>query len=64
MTRVIELIDNKDLSSGQGLNQETNLTRACDTRWGSHYYSLISLIHMFSSMVDVLDMVSKDGINA
>ena len=63
-TRVIELIDNEELSSGRGLNQETNLTRACDTRWGSHYYSLISLIDMFSSVVDVLDMVSKDGINA
>ena len=63
-TRVIELIDNEKLSSGRGLNQETNLTRACDTRWASHYYSLISLIDMFSSMVDVLDMVSEDGINA
>ena len=63
-TRVIELIDNEELSSGRGLNQETYLTRACDTRWGSHYYSLISLIDMFSSVVDVLDMVSKDGINA
>ena len=30
-TRVIELIDNEELSSGRGLNQETNLTRACDT---------------------------------
>ena len=40
-----------------------NLTRACDTHWGSHSYSLISLIDMFLSVVDVLDMVSKDGIN-
>ena len=63
-TRVTESIDNEELSSGRGLNQETNLTRACDTRWGSHYYSLINLIDMFSSMVDVLDMVSEDGINA
>ena len=63
-TRVIELIDNEELSSGRGLNQETNLTCACDTCWGSHYYSLISLIDMFSSVVDVLDMVSEDGINA
>ena len=63
-TRVIELIDNEELSSRRGLNQETNLTCACDTRWGSHYYSLISLIDMFSPMVDVLDMVSEDGINA
>ena len=62
--RVIQLIDNEELSSERGLNKETNLTHACDTRWGSHYYSLISLIDIFSSMVDVLDMVSEDGINA
>ena len=31
VTIVIELIDNEELSSGRGLNQETNLTRACDT---------------------------------
>ena len=63
-TRVIELIYNEELSSGRSLNQETNLTRACDTCWGSHYYTLISLIDMFSSVVDVFDMISKDGINA
>ena len=63
-TRVIELIDNRELSSGRGLNQENNLTCACDTHWGSHYNYLISLIDMFLSVVDVLDMVSEDGINA
>ena len=63
VTRVIGLIDNEELSSGRGLNQETNLACACDTRWGSHYYSLICLINMISSVVDVLDMVSEDCIN-
>ena len=28
-TRVIELIDNEELSSGRGLNQETNITYTC-----------------------------------
>ena len=63
VTRVIELIDNEELSSGRGLNQDTNLTRAYDTHWGSHYYYLIILIDMFSSVVDVLDMALEDGIN-
>ena len=63
-TRVIELIDNEKISSGRGLNQETNLTRACNTRWGSHCYSLINLIDMFSSVADVIDMVLEDSINA
>ncbi|XP_031285743.1 uncharacterized protein LOC116144431 [Pistacia vera] len=35
--KVIETLSNGELSSGKGLNQETNLQRASDTRWGSHY---------------------------
>ena len=30
-------LDMGEVRSGQGLNQETNLKRAGDTRWGSHY---------------------------
>jgi hypothetical protein len=40
-----------ELRSGQGLNQETNLKRAGDTRWGSHYGTIINLILMFSASV-------------
>jgi hypothetical protein len=60
-TRVVESIHNGELPSGQGLNQETSLKRSCDTRWSSHYNTLISLIDMFPSIVDVLDVVAKDG---
>ncbi|GMP22833.1 hypothetical protein CsSME_00000668 [Camellia sinensis var. sinensis] len=35
--KVDETLNIRDLSSGQDLNQETNLKRAGDTRWGSHY---------------------------
>ena len=31
-TRVVELVHNGELPSGQGLNQETSLKRSCDTR--------------------------------
>uniref|UniRef100_A0A2N9G1E3 DUF4371 domain-containing protein n=1 Tax=Fagus sylvatica TaxID=28930 RepID=A0A2N9G1E3_FAGSY len=56
-TRVVESVHNGELPSGQGLNQETSLKRSCDTRWSSHYNTLISLIDMFPSIVDVLDVV-------
>ncbi|GMP23865.1 hypothetical protein CsSME_00001318 [Camellia sinensis var. sinensis] len=53
-----------NLSSGQGLNQETNLKRAGDIRWGSHYGTFVSLASMFSTVIDVLEMISEDGSNS
>ena len=50
-----------DLSSGQGLNQETTVKRACDTRWCSHYGTLLRLINMFSSVIEVLEIIVEDG---
>ena len=54
---VIESLSNDEFSSGQGLNQETILKRACNTRWGSHYGVLLRLINMFSSMVEVHEII-------
>ncbi|XP_022892005.1 zinc finger MYM-type protein 1-like [Olea europaea var. sylvestris] len=31
------------------------------TRWGSHYRTLVSLILMFSPIIDVIEMISIDG---
>ncbi|XP_028062659.1 zinc finger MYM-type protein 1-like [Camellia sinensis] len=62
--KVTEALNTGELSSGQGLNQETNLKRAGDTRWGSHYGTLVSLASMFSTVIDVLEMISEDGSNA
>ncbi|KAF8388536.1 hypothetical protein HHK36_027211 [Tetracentron sinense] len=59
--KVIEALSSGELSSGQGLNQETSLKRAGDTRWGSHYDTLISFNVMFSAVIDVLEIIDKDG---
>ncbi|KAG4387320.1 hypothetical protein GLYMA_11G176303v4 [Glycine max] len=40
------------------------LKRAVDTRWGSHYATLINLILMYSSIIDVLEIIKEDGSNA
>ncbi|KAM2448905.1 hypothetical protein TB2_018412 [Malus domestica] len=61
--KVMEAIQNYKLPSGQGLNQETSLKRASDTRWGSHYGTLVSLINMFSSIIEVLEMLVDDGVS-
>ncbi|XP_042460228.1 uncharacterized protein LOC122043698 [Zingiber officinale] len=57
---IVEALERGEISSGRGLNQETTLQRAADTRWGSHYNSLISLISMFSVVSDVLEVISED----
>jgi hypothetical protein len=48
------------LETGTGLNQEQCLQRLGDTRWSSHYKTLKSLVHLFPTIIKVLDIVSKD----
>ncbi|CAN6678841.1 unnamed protein product [Malus baccata var. baccata] len=60
---LMKAIENDCLEMRQGLNQETSLKRVGDTRWNSYYGALISLITMFSSVVDVLDMIVEDCYN-
>ncbi|KAK2635894.1 hypothetical protein Ddye_030686 [Dipteronia dyeriana] len=45
--KVFKALENNVLSSGQGLNQETSLQRASDTRWGSYYNTILRMISMF-----------------
>ncbi|KAF8411895.1 hypothetical protein HHK36_004453 [Tetracentron sinense] len=59
--KIIEALKSGELLSGQSLNQETCLKRAGDTRWGSHYGTLLILIVMFSSVIGVLEIVVMDG---
>ncbi|GAV86723.1 LOW QUALITY PROTEIN: DUF4371 domain-containing protein, partial [Cephalotus follicularis] len=47
LSKVIEALQNGELSSGIGSNQETSLQRADDTSWSSHYGLLIKLIATF-----------------
>nr|XP_034918724.1 uncharacterized protein LOC118052019 [Populus alba] len=62
--RIIEGLENGEISSGRGLNQETSLRRYGDTRWGSHYITIIRLLAMFSSVLDVLEIIREDGMNS
>ncbi|CAM8995104.1 unnamed protein product [Rhodiola kirilowii] len=58
--KVVEL-EKGVISSGSGKNQETSLKRPGDTRWGSHYITIIRLKDMWSSVVEVLHNVFEDG---
>ncbi|XP_050373155.1 uncharacterized protein LOC126790846 [Argentina anserina] len=58
---LLKALQNDELQSGRGQNQETTLKRPGDTRWGSHYGTLLSIISMFSSTVKVIQMIMEDG---
>ncbi|XP_034203509.1 zinc finger MYM-type protein 1-like [Prunus dulcis] len=55
--------ENDCLITGRGLHQETSLKCAGDTRWSSHYGTIISIISMFSSVIHVLQMIIDDNPN-
>ena len=62
--KVIEALQSGERLSGKGLNQESGINRPCDTRWGSHFGTLVSFTIMFSSIVDVLEEISNDTLNS
>ncbi|XP_057798119.1 uncharacterized protein LOC131014237 [Salvia miltiorrhiza] len=62
--KIFSALNNGDLVSGRGLNQETTLKRSRDTRWSSHYDTLISLITLFSSTIKVLEIIVEDGVSS
>ncbi|XP_029150698.1 uncharacterized protein [Arachis hypogaea] len=64
MTKTIKALQSGEISSGCGLNQEIALKRARDTRWGSHYGTILRLISLFPSVVNVLEYVEEDGNNS
>lgn len=58
---MVARLEHGDICSGRGLNQESSLTRPGDTRWGSHYKTIIRLLSMWSSVVLVLTNIYEDG---
>ncbi|KAL5854184.1 hypothetical protein ACOSQ4_003986 [Xanthoceras sorbifolium] len=52
-----------ELETGKGANQLENLQRAGDTRWGSHFHSICSLLRLFGSTCVVLQNIINDGSN-
>ena len=61
--KIKEDLENDVRRSGQSLNQETNLKRLGDTHWRSYYRTILNLILMFYTVVDVLEIIEEDGIS-
>ncbi|XP_039771791.1 zinc finger MYM-type protein 1-like [Panicum virgatum] len=58
---MIEALKLGEIESGQGLNQEMGLARPGDTRWGSHYRTVMHVMHLYPSIKKVLFRVGKEG---
>lgn len=55
-------ISDGELNTGKGLNQEISLKRPANTRWNSHYMTLLRLVELFSSIIKVLEYVQNEGV--
>ena len=47
--------------TGRDMNQERALKGSGETRWSSHFNTLENLIYLFSSVIDVLDVIAENG---
>ncbi|KAJ9178614.1 hypothetical protein P3X46_010483 [Hevea brasiliensis] len=59
---LFEEIAKCEIKTEQGLNQEMALKRSGDTRWSSHYGTVVNLMHLFPSVIDVLEYIGENGI--
>ncbi|XP_071718978.1 uncharacterized protein [Rutidosis leptorrhynchoides] len=60
-TYIVEALATGELESGTAQNQEVGIKRPCDTRWGSHYGSLLNILTIYSLICEVLKDISVNG---
>ena len=58
--KIEEAIALGELETGRGLNQEIGMKRPSDTRWGSHFGTLVNLETLFSTLVHMLQNLEGD----
>lgn len=62
--KIVEALEVGDIETGSGLNQELGLKRPGETRWSSHYKTILNVMSLFSTIVKVLVMIGKNGSNS
>ena len=62
-TQLLGRLESGEISSGRGQHQETSLARPGDTRWGSHYKTLLRIETMWDSIIEVLSVIHDDQRN-
>lgn len=61
--KVQEAIGSGEIEAGSGLKQELSHVKPEDIRWGSYYKTLLYLVDLFPSVVEVLAYVEEAGAN-
>jgi hypothetical protein len=61
LAELARLIESGRVETGQGENQIRSLKRPGDTRWGSHYGSVLSLMKLFNAVNVVIQDMAADG---
>ncbi|XP_042022932.1 zinc finger MYM-type protein 1-like [Salvia splendens] len=59
--RLVAQLNDEEVTSGRGQNQESTLVRPGDTRWGSHYSTLLRLCSMLPVVEKELEIVRDDA---
>lgn len=59
--RLVRELKDGERDSGRGKNQETSLVKPGDTRWGSHYLTLVRLCSLWPSIEHVLQNIRDDA---
>ncbi|WVZ62382.1 hypothetical protein U9M48_012139, partial [Paspalum notatum var. saurae] len=62
-TNLLDKLESGQISSGRGQHQETSLARPRDTRWGSHYKTLLCIETIWDSIILVLSVIRDDQRN-
>jgi hypothetical protein len=60
---ILKKLESGEIFLGKGKHQSTNLVRPGDTRWGSHFTTLLRIASMWDSVVKMLSMVYEDERN-
>jgi hypothetical protein len=60
LDNIRKALDCGELETGTRLNQEMGLPRPGETRWGSHYKTVCSIISMYPTICDVLIALGAD----
>ncbi|XP_058776824.1 uncharacterized protein LOC131651174 [Vicia villosa] len=60
LEEIAYLLEIGEIVTSKGSNQIVTLKRAGDTRWGSHYNSICSLINMYEATCSVFKKIAKE----
>jgi hypothetical protein len=60
LQNILNAIDCGDIDTGKGLNQHMGLARPSQTRWSSHYKTVLNIISMYPVIHDVLISLRED----